>query len=70
MDIDEIARVAAIRKGSDLVSRHVDVAAEAIDEAMRLNRIAAGDDERKRVANFQNVLQQSPVQVVQVHGQT
>ena len=54
------------RRGA--VCGHVDVTAEAIDEAVGLNRVAAGDDERESVANFQNVLQQSPVQVVEVHG--
>src|ERR1700741_4280338 len=52
------------------VGRHIDIAAQPIDEAMGLNRIASRDDERERVANFQNVLQQSPVQGVQVHERT
>jgi hypothetical protein len=50
------------------VSGDVNVSAEPIHEAVRLNRIATRDDEWKRVANFQNVLQQSPVQGVQVHS--
>src|SRR4029077_10284607 len=52
------------------VGRYVDVAAQPIDQSVRLNRVASRDDERERVANFQNVLQQSPVQGVQVHERT
>jgi hypothetical protein len=50
------------------VSCHVEVTAESIDEPVGLDCVPAGDDEREGIANFHNVLQQPPVQVVEVHG--
>jgi hypothetical protein len=39
-----------------------------IDKLTRLDRVSASDDKRQAIANFQNVLHQSAVQAVEVHG--
>ena len=50
------------------VGRHVDVTAKPIDKLVRLDRVSTSDDKWQTVANFQNVLHQSAMQDVEVHG--
>jgi hypothetical protein len=54
--------------GSGVLGGHVEVLAEAIDEAMSLDGITAGDHQRKRRTDRKHVGQEPTVQVGQVHA--